>query len=72
MRLNAPLAQSKLAMPVLAIGGGGHGGFAEKQAEQVRQYATDVEGRSLPGCGHWLPEECADQLNPLVVEFLTR
>lgn len=59
-------------MPILNIGGGGHGGFGEAQAEQVRQYASDVTGVSLPGCGHWLPEECADVLNPLVVNFLAR
>ncbi len=71
-RRDAPLARTKLAMPVLAIGGGGHGGFAEKEAEQVRQYATDVEGLSLPGCGHWLPEECAAPLDKAVVAFLNR
>ena len=71
-RRNAPLLETKLAMPVLAIGGGGRGGFGDKQAEQVRQYAANVEGLSLPGCGHWLPEECAGPLNQAVVEFLSR
>ena len=72
VRRNKPLARTKLAMPVLAIGGGGHGGFGDKQAEQVRQYATNVEGLSLPGCGHWLPEECAGPLNQAVTDFLGR
>ena len=71
-RRNAPLAGTKLAMPVLAIGGGGHGGFGTAQADQIRQYATNVEGLSLPGCGHWLPEECAGPLNQAVVQFLSR
>lgn len=71
-RRNKSLASPKLAMPILAIGGGGHGGFGEAQAEQVRRYASDVTGVSLPGCGHWLPEECATALNPLVTDFLAR
>ena len=69
-RRNKPLASMKLAMPILAVGGGGHGGFGEAQAQQVRRYASNVTGVSLPGCGHWLPEECADALNPLVTDFL--
>lgn len=71
-RRNVPLARTKLTMPMLAIGGGGHGGFGQTQADMMRRYATDVEGRALPGCGHWLPEECPAQLNTLVVDFLTR
>lgn len=59
-------------MPVLAIGGGGHGGFGTAQADQVRKYATNVTGASIPNCGHWLPEECAAPLNKLVVDFLRR
>ena len=69
-RRNAPLTKTKIAVPILAIGGGGTGGFGTAQADQIRKYATDVEGLSLPGCGHWLPEECADPLNQAVVKFL--
>lgn len=71
-RRNKPLSRTKLVMPILAIGGGGNGGFGDKEAEQIRQYATNVTGKSLPGCGHWLPEECPALLNPLVVDFLKR
>ena len=51
-RRNAHLAASKITVPVLAIGGGGHGGFGTAQADQIREYATNVEGLSLPGCDH--------------------
>lgn len=71
-RRNAPLAATKITVPVLAIGGGGQGGFGAAEADQIRQYATQVEGLSLPGCGHWLPEECAEPLNRAVVEYLDR
>lgn len=67
---NKTLAKEKLNMPVMAIGGGGHGGMGQFQVDQMKEYATKVEGHVLAGCGHWLPEECPTQLNPLVVKFI--
>jgi pimeloyl-ACP methyl ester carboxylesterase len=70
-RRNAPLFATKLTMPVLAIGGGGNGGMGKLEGDQLKQYATNVQAEVLPGCGHWLPEECPATLNPLIVNFLT-
>jgi pimeloyl-ACP methyl ester carboxylesterase len=70
-RRNQPLSVTKLTMPVLAVGGGGNGGMGTLEGDQLKEYATDVRGEVLPGCGHWLPEECAATLNPMVVRFLT-
>lgn len=67
---NKAISQTKLEMPVLAIGGGGHGGFGEFEANLVRKYATNVTGKVLAGCGHWLPEECSSPLNEAVISFL--
>ena len=72
VRRDAPLANTKLGMPVLAIGGGGPGGFGLGEAKQVQTYATDVEALSIPDCGHWLPEECPAPLDEAVVGFLNR
>ncbi|WP_395944406.1 alpha/beta fold hydrolase [Brevundimonas sp.] len=69
---NKPLSATRLTMPVLAIGGGGHGGMGQFQVDQLREYGTDVEGLVIPDCGHWLPEECAAPLNQAVAEFLRR
>ena len=69
---NEPLSKTKLKMPVLAIGGGGHGGMGQLQIDQLKEYAEDVTGEVVPNGGHWLPEECPDALNRLVVDFLTR
>lgn len=69
-RRNEPLFAKKLPMPILAIGGGGKGGFGDKQAEQVRKYARDVTGASVPDCGHWVPEEAPEETARLVVGFL--
>lgn len=71
VRRDKPLAATELTMPLLAIGGGGHGGFGKGEGDQLRKYATNVQSEVLPGCGHWLPEECANTLNPMVVKFLT-
>ncbi len=67
---NKTLSQTKITIPALAIGGGGHGGMGQYQVDQMQRYATDVTGLVLPGCGHWLPEECAASLNSAVVGFL--
>ena len=70
VRRNKPLRETRIAMPVLAIGGGGPGGLGDFIAVQMKDYATDVTGTVLPNCGHWLPEECTDMLNKTVTEFL--
>lgn len=68
VRRNQSLALTKLAMPVLAIGGSHSMG--QLQGDQTRKYATNVRAEVLEGCGHWLPEECAKTLNPMIAEFL--
>ncbi len=72
IKQNEKLVATKLTMPVLAVGGGGNGGFGAKQPENIRRYATNVESHVLPDCGHWVPEECAPALNPLINSFLGR
>lgn len=67
---NQQLAKTKITIPTLAIGGGGHGGLGPYEAEMLRRYASDVTGKVLANCGHWLPEECAAPLNDAVLEFL--
>lgn len=69
-RRNKPLATTKLTMPVLAIGGSGHGGMGTLEGDQLKEYASNVRAEVLPDCGHWLPEECPAALNPMVVDFL--
>jgi pimeloyl-ACP methyl ester carboxylesterase len=52
---NAELVQTKLAMPVLAIGG--EKSFGANQAAVMRSAATHVTEAVVPGAGHWLMEE---------------
>ncbi|MYN28564.1 alpha/beta fold hydrolase [Duganella levis] len=67
---NQQLAKTKITIPMLAIGGGGHGGMGTYETEMLRRYATNVTGKVLEGCGHWLPEECSVKLNETVSVFL--
>ncbi len=67
---NRTLAQTRITLPVLAIGGGGHGGMGQFQVDQMHRFAANVTGKVLPGCGHWLPEECPGSLNEAVLAFL--
>ena len=71
-RRNAELARHRLRMPVLAIGGGGHGGMGQFQIDQLSDYAERVEGHVIADCGHWIPEEAPEALGALVLDFLNR
>lgn len=70
IRLNEPLLATKLAMPILAIGGGDS--FGDAEGAQIGKYASNVEAKVLPGCEHWLPEECGASANAQILEFLQR
>jgi pimeloyl-ACP methyl ester carboxylesterase len=69
----AVLAQDKLAMPVLAIGGAvsyPHGrGRGTAPEQSLRQVALDVRGAVVPDCGHFIPEEAPDVLIKHLLDF---
>jgi len=67
---NKELSKTKITIPALAIGGGGHGGMGQYQIDLMERFATNVTGKVLPSCGHWLPEECTAALNEAVTSFL--
>jgi pimeloyl-ACP methyl ester carboxylesterase len=51
-----PLTQAKVKTPVVALGG--EKGLGAKVGEMVKRVAETVDAHTLPGCGHFLPEEC--------------
>lgn len=53
----AVLAKGKLAMPVLALGGGQGFGRGGDTLESLQRVARDVRGGVVEDCGHWMPEE---------------
>jgi pimeloyl-ACP methyl ester carboxylesterase len=67
---NAAFGATKLAMPVLVLGGEKSGGdFLVKQARMV---ATSVDGVIVTGSGHWIIDEAPDQVIPRLVTFFDR
>jgi len=55
-----PLTKSRVRTPVVALGGD------KAQGDHVREWvslvADHVTGHSVPNCGHFLPEECPDEI----------
>ncbi|CAI8989006.1 hypothetical protein EMIT0P294_70013 [Pseudomonas sp. IT-P294] len=63
------LAQGKLQMPVLALGG--EATFGPMIGEVLRCVADNLEHVIIPDCGHWITEE-QQVTTDLVVDFLHR
>jgi len=64
----AAFAKKKLDMPFLVLTGEkASGSFL---IDQARLVANNVDGRIIPGSGHWLMEEATQQVIPLIVDFL--
>jgi pimeloyl-ACP methyl ester carboxylesterase len=65
-----PLADHKVNVPIVAIGG------ELSRGDQVRQMlesvAEDVTGLVVPGCGHFVPEERPEQVVEQVLRCLKR
>jgi pimeloyl-ACP methyl ester carboxylesterase len=67
---NQVFQQTKLTMPVLAIGG--EKSFGATEAVVMRNVATDVTEAVVPGAGHWLMEENPAATVTLIRDFLKR
>ncbi|WP_167501409.1 alpha/beta fold hydrolase [Streptomyces malaysiensis] len=64
------LAEGKLRMPILAIGG--QASFGGKIADQWRDYAMNVHGRVVKGSGHWVTEEKPREVTAMLQSFLRK
>lgn len=63
------LSRHKLAMPVLAVGGGESFGRRHEPEELLRRCAQDVTGAVIADSGHWIPEEQPERLLALLLDF---
>ncbi len=54
------LTRSKVAVPVVAIGG--EKSLGPRVGAMVRMVAHNVEAETVPGCGHFVPEERPDAI----------
>ena len=57
----------KLLMPTLALGA--ENGVGMTFYESMRAHAVDLRGGQLDGYGHYLPEECPEQLSERIISF---
>jgi len=64
----ARLAETKLTMPVLAIGG--DKSLGEFLGQQMKLAASNVTAVMVEGSGHWLLEEQPDQTSGALMAFL--
>ncbi|MGI9087451.1 MAG: alpha/beta fold hydrolase [Chthoniobacterales bacterium] len=64
----AQLSQTKLTMPVLAIGG--EKSLGKQLGEQAKLVATDVSVIVLPDTGHWILEERPKETTDALMKFL--
>jgi len=68
MEQNGKRMRSRLALPVLALGG--EYGTADTAATTLRPYADHLDSAVLRGCGHYVPEECPQALLDRLIPFL--
>ena len=55
-----PLTKEKVRVPVVVIGG--EKGLGVKVRQMVEMVAENVTGSSISKCGHFVPEECPDEI----------
>ena len=65
---NAQRKTTKLAMPVLAIGGSAS--YGDHVAEAMRPIAADVQAVVVPDTGHWVAEDAPDEVLTALTVFL--
>jgi pimeloyl-ACP methyl ester carboxylesterase len=64
----AQLSRSKLAMPVLSIGG--EKSLGKELGQQMKLVSTNVTVIVLPDTGHWIREERPQETTEALVNFL--
>jgi pimeloyl-ACP methyl ester carboxylesterase len=60
MEQKAPLVKTKVKVPVVALGGESAQGI--QILKMVQTVAENVDGGSIADCGHFVPEECPDEI----------
>ncbi len=66
----APLAQHKVSVPIVTLGGAQ--GLGAQVSAMVEQVAIVTGSAVIAGCGHFLPEECPEEIVRQVRTLTTR
>jgi pimeloyl-ACP methyl ester carboxylesterase len=62
-----------IEQPTLFVGGSRDGAVVFGDLEPMRRSLPNLRGvELLPGCGHWVEQERATQVNALIIQFLSR
>lgn len=67
MAANRARAETPLDVPILALGA--ERGVGAAMVDTFRPLAPDVSGRAIPDCGHYMPEECPDEVAAELIRF---
>lgn len=65
-----PLTRQKITVPVIAMGG--VKGLGAKVGEMVKLVAKNVTAQTLPDSGHFMPEECPDEITKQVLSLTAK
>lgn len=68
----AQLGRTPLAIPVLAVGAGGEGGFGDFSRQTMARVATDVDDVVIDRSGHFVAQESPDELAQHLLAFYSR
>jgi pimeloyl-ACP methyl ester carboxylesterase len=61
------LLKSKVTVPVIALGGAKS--LGDTGREMVAMVAVNVTGHVIADCGHFLPEECPEEITRQIQAF---
>lgn len=63
-----PLLKKKVRCPIVAVGG--EKGLGANVGLAVKMVASQVDAHTLSDCGHFVPEECPNELTQLILQLV--
>jgi epoxide hydrolase 4 len=60
----------RVEVPTLVIWGGADRFLLPGLTDGIEEWVPDVRVEVLPGAGHWVPQECAEEVTRLIREFV--